>query len=167
VLVIEPAEVFQKHLDGLVAAVVGEHGVDIAKQFLEDDQLGGLAALLDLFAHLPEDVEAVVDVDQTDLPLALDLPVVALDLRPLRQRPLRQSGDDAIDINGGVVAVGGMAVAASGRAVGGAFGAKTSGVLLLVVCWTGCQSVRLVGLPLQLADLLLQARPHDQTHPLR
>ncbi len=95
-----------------------------------------MAALLHLLAHLLEDVKAVVDIDEADLPLTLDLPVVALNLSPLHQCPLGQSWHDAIDVNGGAVAVVGVAVRASGRTVGGAFGTETCGILFLMVCWT-------------------------------
>ena len=92
-----------------------------------------MAAFFDLLPQLFQDVETVVYIDQADLPLALDLPMVLLDFPPLSECPLRQSGHNAIDLEEGVRTALGVAVLAGGDTIGGALIAEASEAYLLVV----------------------------------
>lgn len=87
-----------------------------------------MAAFFDLRFDLPEDVEAVVNVDQTMLPFVLDRLVIPHNQIPLLFQELHQLWDQLVHADEWVGRVGEMAVLANEVRVSWAVG-REAGVL--------------------------------------
>jgi hypothetical protein len=70
--------------------------MDVCQQLLEEDQLGRLTPFLYLLSNFLQDIETVVYIHETHLPLTLYLPMIFLNFTPLAQRPLRKTWNNAV-----------------------------------------------------------------------
>lgn len=125
-----------------------------------------MAAFFDLLAHFFENIQTVVNIDKTHLPLTLNLLMILLDVGPFLQCPLDQSWHDAIGLQQRMRTTNRVAIRTGRHTISRTFRTEASHPNFLMMNTTDPSSMRFVNLPLQTFNLVLYRCRLDQAHSI-
>ena len=97
VLLVDVLKTFEHTLQGYVFSLMMEHSIDLAEDLVENMEADLLASFEDLGFNLVEDIQTIVYIDKTVLPLVFDSFVLLHYECPLVPEQLGEFGHYAMD----------------------------------------------------------------------